>query len=494
MRDETRPPQERAQATYLRVKCYPRSEDDTEPDAPWIGLAALRWSEAEYCGHVGVEIDIPAFARSRGWEDWELEQRLRYWERQGEFKIVELSGDIARLVRARKPLVNGAATPEPAQDETTKVVLGPELVGDTKPVRVKWSLGHSPYPFKALELIESALRDAPACGVEIDIADLLRNLVGRYDPSDIEELLRSWERQGKLAIVELSGDIARLVASKPALVNGAARPEPAPPPRPEPAGSPALERGPTPGELREFPNIAHRRAIKQPAVSKVVAHAMCEEAAATHPITRLPPRPVLRKSLGPPSLALAEHRRKNAERRRSKLPNVGCGSVVADEIERVLDHRDIADLPNDEAGRLVLDQALVSMVRYAGTRMPMMNRFLERRASWATSKDRDDIFWQANLLQQIRPRRGHRRDGQRDQGAQAYAHRSARPRHRTAAQAAPCRGRQALALQAAEAVRGERVRRAAQRPALDPKILLGQVQKTSPAGKSDDRSAKGPQI
>jgi hypothetical protein len=127
---------------------------------------------------------------------------------------------------------------------------------------------------------------------------------------------------------------------------------------------------------------------------KDAARAAIAETMATDPvIIRLPTR--LRKMPGPPSAALAEYRRKIAERRRSGLRPVGCGSRVADEIERVLDHRDIADLPNDEVGRLVLDQALASMIRRDAKPTRMMNRLIDRRASWATTKDRDEIFWRA---------------------------------------------------------------------------------------------------
>jgi hypothetical protein len=160
---------------------------------------------------------------------------------------------------------------------------------------------------------------------------------------------------------------------------------PPPPPRPaslSAAASPAWD-------------IARRRRLaKLMPQGKDEARAAIAEAMATNPvIVRLPTR--LRKMPGPPSAALAEYRRKIAERRRSGLRNPGCGSVVADEIERVLDHRDIADLPNDEVGRLVLDQALASMIRRDAKPTRMMNRLLDRRASWATTKDRDEIFWRA---------------------------------------------------------------------------------------------------
>jgi hypothetical protein len=112
------PKPEPPQGTYLRVPWHPPDADDTDPSKLWVALSQISSAleQAPYCSsdggdicHVGAEIDVPAFARSLRWHPLKVAALVRYWARQGEFKIVFAEGDIIRLTK-----INSEPLPRPA--------------------------------------------------------------------------------------------------------------------------------------------------------------------------------------------------------------------------------------------------------------------------------------------------------------------------------------------------------------------------------------------
>jgi hypothetical protein len=90
------------EATFGPVKYYWTA---TEPCELSAALSAIRSAllPCHMSRHAGVEIDVQAFARDLCWHPKKLAAMVRYWAREGKFKIVFAEGDIIRLAKIGPP-------------------------------------------------------------------------------------------------------------------------------------------------------------------------------------------------------------------------------------------------------------------------------------------------------------------------------------------------------------------------------------------------------
>jgi hypothetical protein len=121
--DPTRAPKATQATTYLRVKPYPLDPDDADPSQLWVALAEISSAlkRAPYCSpdggdacYAGAEIEVSAFAHGLRWNPKKLASLIRYWAREGKFKIVFADGELIRLAKiTAEPLPRPAPKVEP---------------------------------------------------------------------------------------------------------------------------------------------------------------------------------------------------------------------------------------------------------------------------------------------------------------------------------------------------------------------------------------------
>jgi hypothetical protein len=121
-RPEPPPPKpEPPQGTFQPVKFrwwWPVTEPRELRDALSAIMKGLRPITRR---QVGAEINVPAFARDLCWHPRKVAALVRYWARQGEFKIVFAEGDIIRLTK-----IDSEPAPRPAPIEPPPAPPPPE--------------------------------------------------------------------------------------------------------------------------------------------------------------------------------------------------------------------------------------------------------------------------------------------------------------------------------------------------------------------------------